>query len=152
MKPNLTLLLLPLFIACTTEKSSLIEKEGFLTSLYEFNQAFAEADVSTLSNLLTESYIHTNGSSGPYNKTQWLSYVESRALKIKEGTLVVKDYNMKDIQMNFYGNTTTIVSGTVIVEGTEDGVSFLKKFKVTHTWHKENDTWKRAAFHDGKIE
>lgn len=133
------------------EKSIDQKTEELLTTLYNFNLAFAESNASLLEPLLTDQYTHTNGSSAPYTKEVWLNYIKSRKEKIEEGTLIVDDYGMTDIQMTFY-DKSALVNGIVYSKGTEKGVPFDKQFRVTHLWVMESNQWKRAAFHDGVIE
>lgn len=127
------------------------KKEGLINTLYDFNLAFVAADATQLERLLTDQYAHTNGSSAPYTKEIWLNYIKSRKEKIKAGTLIVDDYGMTEMEISFYGHTA-LVNGIVFSKGSENGVSFNKKFRVTHLWVLESDQWKRAAFHDGIIE
>ena len=121
------------------------------TSIKSFNEAFSNADTATLSTLITKKYVHSNGSSGPYDRNQWLAYVQSRKAKMDQGNLEIQSYEMKDLRIMDY-EKSAIVSATVEVKQIEDGLSSTKIFLVTHLWVQENQKWKRAAFHDGKIE
>ncbi|MBV6644818.1 MAG: nuclear transport factor 2 family protein [Cyclobacteriaceae bacterium] len=126
------------------------EKEKLLNRLESFNEAFISADAEKLASMITADYMHSNGSSGPYNKKQWLNYVKSRRAKLDAGTLTVSKYEMQDIQVILYGAAATI-SGKVVTEGLENGKSYSKIFLVTHTWVLQDGYWHRAAFHDGKL-
>ncbi len=158
MKLSFYTILLSCLLACQVGQKqdgqlvkSLDQKtEELITTIYDFNLAFAAADVSQLEKLLTDKYLHTNGSSSPYTKEVWLKYVKSRKEKIDAGSLAVQDYGMSDIQMTFYGETA-LVNGMVYSKGTEQSIVFDKKFRVTHLWVLEDNQWKRAGFHDGII-
>ena len=76
---------------------------------------------------------------------------ESIDFKIDKGELAMDNYGMTDITITFY-DQTALVNGVVFSKGTETGVPFDKKFRVTHLWVLEKGQWKRAAFHDGVIE
>ncbi len=60
-------LALIIFQSCTTEvsqKPSAVEEEKILLErINEFNLAFKECDIEKLESMITDNYIHTNGSS-----------------------------------------------------------------------------------------
>ena len=124
---------------------------SLLEAIDTFNQAFAKADTTTLSKMLTKNYMHTNSASGPWKKPGWLSYVAGQRQKLDQGILTITEYSMSEMEYHLYDNTA-VLSAVVKNIGKEDTLSFSKSFKVTHLWVYEDGTWKRAAFHDGKIE
>ncbi len=124
---------------------------SLLKAINDFNLYFEKADADRLDAMLAENYMHTNGSSKPYTKEVWLNYIRSRKGKLESKALVMDNYGMKDIAINFYDNTA-LVNGVVYSKGKENGEAFNKKFRVTHLWVLESGQWKRAAFHDGVIE
>ncbi len=149
MNPKLFVIVL-LAIACQGPKIKQAPAEELLPTINRFNAAFAAADTTILSALLTNDYMHTNSTSGPWGKTGWLNYVQGQRKKLEQGTLKVEEYSMSDFQSQVYGNAA-IVSAVITNAGREDTTSFSKSFKVTHLWIYEDGTWKRAGFHDGKI-
>jgi len=138
------------FIFSCSERTVKPTEASLLEAIDVFNKAFAEADTTTLSKMLTENYLHTNSASGPWKKPGWLSYVAGQKKKLDNGVLTIEEYSMSNIEYQLYGNAA-VLSAVVKNVGREDTLSFSKSFKVTHLWVYENDTWKRAAFHDGKI-
>lgn len=124
---------------------------SLLRSIENFNLYFEKADAEKLNEMLTERYMHTNGSSKPYTKEIWLNYIRSRKTKLEASELVMNDYGMKDISISFY-DQVALVNGVVYSKGMEKDEPFDKKFRVTHLWVLESGQWKRAGFHDGIID
>ena len=141
------LILCSFIVLITSTQAQKTAEEQLRDALDRFNQFFNSADVNGLSEMLTDSYIHTNSSSGPYDKSQWLNYVKSRKAKLESGALKVVSYTMEDVKIRLYENSAA-VSAIVKTETREKGISSSKSFKVTHLWVKEMGVWKRAAFHD----
>ncbi|MEO1263760.1 MAG: nuclear transport factor 2 family protein [Bacteroidota bacterium] len=121
-----------------------------LQALEKFSQAYREADTKTLADLLTEKYVHSNSGGAIIRKKSWLNWVASRKKLIDHKNLIYTDYFNEDVVVEIYGDAA-VVHGINISEGTERGNPFYKKIAFTHTWIKENDQWKRASFHDSKI-
>jgi len=145
------ILLLVGFAFSCSQSPSKPNEAGLIEAVDVFNKAFAEVDTATLSQMLTEGYLHTNSTSGPWKKPGWLSYVAGQRKKLDDGTLTIAEYSMSDMEYQFYGNSA-VLSAVVKNVGQEDTLSFSKTFKVTHLWVYQDDTWKRAAFHDGKMD
>lgn len=120
------------------------------SSLRKFNDAFVAADTALLGSLLTADYVHTNGSSAPVGRQPWLSYVASRKTALENGTLQIIDYQTSDLEISWLENAA-IVNAKVTVEQVQNGQRQKSIFRVTHVWKDEYGVWKRAAFHDGKI-
>ena len=119
-------------------------------ALHKFNKAFQDGDVKTLEAMITEDYVHTNGYSKAIMKQDWLSYLSRRSEDIRLGRLEVIDYKMDEIDMKFYDNMA-IVTGIVTVTNKTDDNSTTNHYRVTHIWVKQDNMWKRAGFHDGKV-
>ena len=120
------------------------------SSLEKFNNAFIEADTAQLITMLTADYIHTNGSNAPINRQTWLQYIASRKAAIDQGELRILDYQTSEVQISFLENTA-IVNARVDVDQVQNGQHQQNAYRVTHMWKDEYGIWKRAAFHDGKI-
>jgi len=99
--------------------------------------------------MITDNYIHTNGSSSPINKTTWLNYLRGREKEIESGKLVGNNYEMSNPQVEFHGNTA-ILTANIKVTATNKGALTENEYQVTNIWVKEDGEWKRAGFHDGK--
>lgn len=105
-------------------------------SVDALNTAFQKYDIPQLDASTTDDYVHTNGSSAPIKKEQWLSYLQSRLEKTK----------------TTIHNNSAFVAGVISVKGEEDGVDFSSKLRISTYWINENGKWKRAGFQDAKIE
>lgn len=125
--------------------------ESLMAALEEFNTAFKTGDTQTLRSMITEDYLHTNGSSKAIDGTTWVGYLEGRSQQISEGNLEVTAYGMDDIEVVFYGHTA-IVTGKVTVANKKLEQREESQYRVTHIWVNELGKWKRAGFHDGKIQ
>ncbi|WP_299551431.1 nuclear transport factor 2 family protein [Seonamhaeicola sp.] len=126
------------------------EKMALVFRVSEFNEAFKHCDIATLESMLTEHYKHTNGTSKPINKSDWLGYLEHRKESIDKGELVVTSYEMKEPSYELFGDTA-ILTARIVVSSVLNGETQNNEYRVTNIWVKEDGLWKRAGFHDGKI-
>ena len=99
----LILVLLSTFLqACigktTTEESNPPSLE---TALTEFNAAFQNGDVAKLSSMITDEYIHTNGTVKAIDKTTWLNYLTKRSKELSNGKLTVSSYKMEEKEIKY---------------------------------------------------
>ncbi|GAA4276176.1 nuclear transport factor 2 family protein [Aquimarina mytili] len=131
-------------VAQHTEENTLWKK------IQEFNLAFKQGNVEILSAMITENYMHTNSTSKPIDKNTWISYLSKRKKEIESGNLVVHSYEMKEREMQLYDDMA-IVSAKISTSSTSNGNRTQNEYRVTNIWIKEENTWKRAGFHDGKI-
>ena len=141
--------------ACLDSKPFIDDQDTLEVELRQtidkFNQAFQEGSVEVLESLITQDYLHTNGSSKSIRKETWLNYLRKREKEIEEGVLKVISYGMDEVEIELYGKAA-IVSGRVRVENKRNEEIREQQYRVTHLWIKKSDGWKRAAFHDGKIQ
>ncbi len=152
MKPILLSFLLVLILSCSEKKPEKAEQESTLKSSIEnFNQAFATADIEKLEGLITEDYQHTNGTSQAIGRSSWLSYLGKRKKALESGELVVHSYDMDELQIQQLGGSA-IATAKVTVSQTRDSVKEERAYRVTTVWVLEDGTWKRAGFHDGAIQ
>lgn len=133
-----------------------LPKEGLLkveleTALDEFSQAFLRADEAALSTMLTDRYMHSNSGSAIIRKKNWLDYIKSRKAELDSGKLKIDSYENQDVAIEIYGNTA-VVNGLNIAKGVRDSVPFQTRISFTHFWVREEEGWKRAAFHDSKLD
>lgn len=134
----------------TSHKESVPSKTELVATIDEFNNAFQQGNVSVLKSMITENYVHTNGSSQSIGKKDWLKYLSKRENDIKTGNLEVLQYEMDDMKIEFYGEMA-IVTGRVAVSNKEKEETHNAEYRVTHVWINDHGDWKRAGFHDGKI-
>ncbi|WP_299109854.1 nuclear transport factor 2 family protein [uncultured Tenacibaculum sp.] len=133
-----------------TNKNIELTKETLLETITQFNTAFQKGDVAILKTMITDNYIHTNGSSQPIKKEDWLGYLSKRQKQIATGNIEVLAYKMDEVQIEFFGSTA-IVSAKITTTNKENNEVTTKEYRVTNVWVLQNGNWKRAGFHDGKI-
>ena len=146
------LLVFIVFQSCNTEHklNSSEEEKILLKRVEEFNFAFKECDIEQLETLITENYLHTNGNSRSIKRNTWLEYLEKRKLEINNGNLVVNTYDMKEIEIELYDDMAIII-GKIVTSSTKSAEYQENEYRITNIWVKEDGNWKRAGFHDGKI-
>lgn len=132
------------------DKKLKTDKEALLTAIGTFNTAFREGDLTVLASMITEDYIHTNGNSRAIGKEDWIAYLRKRKRDIESGKLAVIEYNMEETDIVFYGNTA-IVTAKIVVATQRQDVLQKNAYRVTNVWITESGHWKRAGFHDTKI-
>ncbi|WP_109436953.1 MULTISPECIES: nuclear transport factor 2 family protein [Aquimarina] len=145
-------LILTVLLSCSsnTNKPSVNDEQKLWETIAEFNQAFKNSNVEKLKAMITDNYIHTNGSSESINKNTWVNYLHKRNKDIENGDLIVNAYEMSEETVQFYDNVA-IVTAKILVSNTRQGNLQENGFRVTNIWVRENGNWKRAGFHDGKI-
>ncbi len=148
------LLTLSYFLLNCSNKNAEVEdyssKEKLNIAIETFNNAFQKGDINTLEEMITTNYIHTNSSSKAIRKESWFQYLKKRAKEIKLGQLEVLYYKMDQIETVFH-NKTAIVTARVYVSSKRDSTIKENSYRVTNIWVYKSGNWKRAAFHDGKI-
>lgn len=117
--------------------------------LEEFDAAFVAADTKKLNQLVSADYVHTNGSSPPIGKEDWLNYMSSREKSLASGTLRILEYQVTDRRITYLDNTA-VVNTRVYSDQVMNGRRRKATFQVTQVWRDERGVWKRAAFHDGR--
>jgi len=138
------------FFSCSTKKDAPANQESLIEAINTFNNAFAKGDLKTLTVMITNKYKHTNGNSKAIVAKDWLNYLHKRNKDLQSKDLVVHSYDMDQIEMVLYGSNA-IVTGRIQTSSTLKGALRENKYRVTHVWVYENHRWKRAGFHDGKI-
>ena len=121
------------------------------SAVQAFGRAYVEADVSELGLLLTENYVHVNGSTGNVlGREDWLEWVTSRRAQIETGELRILEYRIEDVAIVSH-DTTAIVVGTVYSSQLTGDVSSTSRVRFSNTWLYRNEKWIRASFHDSPI-
>ena len=133
-------------------ENSVIDNEKDLRAAIDaFGKAFVAADVSTLQTYLANDYIHVNGTSGSVlNKQQWLGWVESRHPKIKDGSIIINEYEIEDLMIRFHGDSAVVV-GIVKTSINDHGNTHSSEIRFTNLWIYQDEKWLRAAFHDSHM-
>ncbi len=144
-------LLLTLFSCQDTDQKREQKELELKKTISVFNTAFKEGDLQVLDSLTTKDYRHTNGSSKVIDKTAWFGYLKKRTHQIRSKSIEILAYEFSEVDIKIQGNTA-IVTGKVLVNTKDTSGIRERKFRVTHVWLNDSGVWKRAAFHDGKIE
>ncbi len=140
-------------IACDNQSQQLTEaqKNELILAIDTFNTAFADGKLSVLESMITDNYKHTNGTSKVIGKEQWLNYLKKRNQEIETGILTINSYDMDQLNIEFH-NAAAIVTARVVAAATKNGEYSKSEYRVTNIWVYEEEAWKRAGFHDGKIQ
>lgn len=151
MKRLFSLSLLVALFSCGPTEINQEEELALLNeTLSLFNQAFRDGDLTVLDSLTTDDYTHTNSSGKAFPKQSWFNYLEKRSAQLTSGDLVMTRYELQEKEVKLYG-TSAIITGKVLTAGTNKGEPFERELRISNFWVKENDTWKRAGFHDTRI-
>ena len=146
--------ILLLCFACKAPEQKQPSQEELKAELREaidsFNRAFAEADTSKLKSMLTEDYQHSNSYYEAIGKDIWLEYVGQRKADLDSGEMELLDYALDQEQIQVIGNTG-ILSGRIKVKSRLGPDTSTSAYRITNVWIRDDSIWKRAAFHDGKI-
>ncbi|MEQ9402097.1 MAG: nuclear transport factor 2 family protein [Cyclobacteriaceae bacterium] len=137
--------LLTCLTSCGNEGTNSLEE-----AIHQFNSAFQQADVEKLSSLITDNYLHTNGSWESFGREKWLGYLRERKMRIESGELRIDRYELTDIKI-IKSLESAFVTGKIIMEGIENGKFFVKEIRVSNYWILLEGDWKRAGFHDTVI-
>ncbi|MEO0895577.1 MAG: nuclear transport factor 2 family protein [Bacteroidota bacterium] len=127
------------------------EKSLLDSAIVKLNDAFALGDTATLSQLVTEDYLHTNSFYKAINKKTWMEYLAYRKSQIDSGFVEVLNYSFEEVEKRFNGQTA-IVTGKIQANIKIGERVDTLAYRVTNFWVRQEGGWKRAAFHDGKIE
>lgn len=152
MKRLSVLLLLLLFtVACAgPERKKQKELQRLEATIEVFNAAFAKGNLTILDSLTTDNYIHTNGSDRAFSKERWFNYLQNRSKDLASGVLKIDKYQLLEREIQLH-ETSAIVTGLIITSGFSGGTEFSNQIRVSNLWIKENETWKRAGFHDTRL-
>ena len=138
-------------LSCQPKNSVDVDHDALTTSIEAFNIAFSQGDLNVLDSLTTANYLHTNSSSKVIGKTDWFNYLEKRNKRLESGEIEVLEYKLDETKIEYHGNSA-IVTGRVTVITKDSLGPKQSQYRITNLWVFENSTWKRAGFHDGKIQ
>lgn len=151
MKKITCLIYLFCLLSCKTEVSMESNIESLNQAISDFNLAFEKVDIAKLNQMTTDQYAHVNGSNSAITKEAWITYLKKRKGQLENGALEIATYQFKDKQLALYDNSA-FVTGIIEMDGILDGERFSRRIRVSHFWIMEDKQWKRAGFHDVKIQ
>lgn len=139
--------------SCDNRQEEINEKhkKKLTAAIEKFNNAFKKGDVKTIKTMVTSDYMHTNGNAKPITKQEWLKFLFKRSKKMEKGHFKILDYRMTEEEIRLYGPVGALsakIESTTLVKG--DTVH--SAYRITNVWVRIEGRWKRAAFHDSKIE
>lgn len=144
-----------LLISCSDNSSQSekdnTKKEQLLETVETFNKAFNEGNIEVLIPMITKNYVHTNSNSKSIGKEDWLAYLAKRKKQIESGELVIKNYKMDEIEVEMHDDMA-IVTGKISFLSISGGMEKQNAYRVTNVWVLEDGRWKRAGFHDTRID
>ena len=138
------------FLLLIMSSSVVLAEDTLEKTLDEFQNAFSNADVQLLSNLITDDYLHTNASGNVIGKEDWLNWLSGRRKDMDANIFSYTTYEIKDRQIKYY-EKMAIVSSLIQTAGINKAGDFLTNIRTTEVWIKENSNWSRAAFHDSYL-
>ena len=142
-------------LSCTNTDSKSGEdnaqKELLMETVKTFNTAFNEGNIEVLIPMITNYYVHTNSNSKSIGKEDWLAYLAKRKKQLESGELVIKNYEMDEIDVKMYENMA-ILTGKISFLSISGGMEKQNAYRVTNVWVLEDGRWKRAGFHDTRID
>jgi ketosteroid isomerase-like protein len=148
------IIILMSLLSCSKQDNAKIvhqtRKEELKKALSNFNTAFQKVDVSTLAMLITDNYLHSNGTSKPIGKKEWLNFLKDRKQKINAGKFEFQKYRMSEVEVELY-DKMAILTAKIAATTIQNGKKQDNEYRVTQIWVEKSGTWKRAGFHDGKI-
>ncbi len=127
------------------------DSDALISSIEKFNAAFAEGNLAVLDTMTTTNYLHTNSSSKVIGKSNWFNYLEKRNKDLESGAVAVLEYGLDETKIEYYGSSA-IVTGRVTVVTKDSLGTKQNQYRITNLWVYEKGQWKRAGFHDGKIQ
>ena len=80
-----------------------------------------------------------------------MNYLQKRKGQLKSGQLQIEKYQLSERRLDIH-NKSAVLSGVIETKGVLNGTGFVRKIRVTNFWIKEDGQWKRAGFHDSRIE
>lgn len=151
MKRLIPLAAIFFLVSCDSDKKNQeAEMQLLEQSMQTFNEAFQEGNLQVLDSLTTDSYTHTNSSDRAFGKERWFNYLENRTKDIDSGRLKIDKYQLLEKEVTLYGDAA-VVTGLILNTGFNRGEPFSSQIRISNFWIKEEGTWKRAGFHDTRI-
>ena len=131
-------------ICCTASVCAQVASEQELLQLEtKIADATLRRDTKFLAGVYADGFVRTDPSSGELTKEQWLARLKSNTDKIE--SVVVSDANVR-----FFGDVA-IVTGRMTTQGrnpeTGPNQRYQRLDRFTHTFVKQNGTWRMLASH-----
>ena len=101
--------------------------------------------------MITDNYVHTNSKSKSIHKDNWISYLKKRKEEVEGEALIVNNYEMSELEIEMYDDMA-IVTGKISFESIRGEEQKQNEIRITNVWVYEDSMWKRAGFHDTRIE
>lgn len=116
-----------------------LESEIRLVSTTLIN-AYLNADIETLENILSDDHVHNNVFGMSMNKEVFLK-------DIRDGILRWEKYEIPSMDVRIYGDVA-IVNGIIDAIAYRNDNPITGKFRFTNVFAKINGSWKNVHFHN----
>lgn len=108
----------------------------------KLTNAYADEDIDTLRQLLSDRHVHNNVFGVALTKDQFLNDIET-------GVLEFISYETPEIAWKFTNETTAISTGIIVAKAERDGKPVpAERFLFTRIWVREGDAWRVLLFHN----
>lgn len=114
--------------------------------LAAFTAAFQAGDADALDGMLAPHYAHTNNSSPPTERDDWLANIQ-RSRAAQTSASARPTFSNSDVKVRVSGDTA-VVTGLSTMRGERDGKPFGLKIRFTNVWAWNGEDWFRVAFQD----
>lgn len=118
-------------------------KDPDVRTLLQLEDGWASAvvrrDSATFQRLLADGFVYTEN-----------DRLETRADVLHDvvaGPDTVTAAHNEDMQVHCFG-TTAVVTGWLVLEGHGGGATFLRRYRFTDTWMRQNGRWRIVAAED----
>jgi ketosteroid isomerase-like protein len=106
----------------------------------QYNQALERSDISTLREMIVDSYVFTDPTGRMSNKEQVIHGIESGRIKIQSQTT-------QDVRIMVLGNMA-IETGLLTSVAMRDGRNSGGTFRFTRVWIRLAGRWRTVAFQE----
>lgn len=116
-----------------------------------FGEAYRNADIETIDRLLASKYSHINDGGKPIDREAYLDWNKTRKANLNSGAWSVSAYELSGLEVTVFPGSA-VVTGVVTASGERDGEGWSSRVRFTNLWVEEDGAWRRAAFHDTKLD
>jgi hypothetical protein len=105
-----------------------------------WNEAQVHRDAAALNELVSSRFINTEWDGEVTDKQKFLADIRDPRFRPTVA-------NIQDVKMNFFGDTTAVVTGTYHTAGTYQGKPYDHVGRFTDTWVLDLGKWQCVASH-----
>jgi len=117
----------------------------------QFANAYRAGNTQVIDRLLASQYSHINNGGKPIDREAYLDWNRKRKAKLTSGAWSIASYDLSELKVTAF-QESAVATGVVTASGERDGKGWNSKVRFTNLWIRENGAWRRAAFHDTKLD